>query len=73
MVGYSLWTNWTTQYLVDEHRLSLSESAWYAWIPPVFALAGGNVAYCWGDDLEGQLGNGTTNLSASPVKVIYQP
>jgi ACS family hexuronate transporter-like MFS transporter len=41
MVGYSLWTNWTTQYLVDEHRLTLSQSAWYAWIPPVFALAGG--------------------------------
>ena len=41
MVGYSLWTNWTTQYLVDEHGLTLSQSAWYAWIPPVFALAGG--------------------------------
>ncbi|HKE22861.1 MAG TPA: MFS transporter [Bryobacteraceae bacterium] len=41
MVAYSLWTNWTTQYLVDEHHLTLSESAWYAWIPPVFALAGG--------------------------------
>jgi ACS family hexuronate transporter-like MFS transporter len=41
MVGYSLWTNWTTQYLVDEHRLTLSQSAWYAWIPPVFALLGG--------------------------------
>ena len=41
MVAYSLWTNWTTQYLVDEHRLTLSESAQYAWIPPVFALAGG--------------------------------
>jgi ACS family hexuronate transporter-like MFS transporter len=41
MVGYSLWTNWTTQYLVDEHSLTLSQSAWYAWIPPAFALAGG--------------------------------
>jgi len=37
------------------------------------AMAGGNVAYCWGDGGEGQLGNGSTNLSASPVKVIYQP
>jgi alpha-tubulin suppressor-like RCC1 family protein len=37
------------------------------------AMAGGNVAYCWGDDGQGQLGNGSTNSSASPVKVIYQP
>jgi ACS family hexuronate transporter-like MFS transporter len=41
MVGYSLWTNWTTQYLVDQFGLTLSASALYAWIPPVFALAGG--------------------------------
>lgn len=41
MVGYSLWTNWTTQYLVDEHGLSLARSALYAWIPPLFALIGG--------------------------------
>ena len=36
-------------------------------------MAGGNVAYCWGDGGQGQLGNGSTNLSATPVKVIYQP
>lgn len=41
MVGYSLWTNWTTAYLVDVRRLTLVESAWISWIPPVFALAGG--------------------------------
>jgi len=41
MVPYSLWTNWTTLYLVDVHHLSLAEAAWYAWIPPVFAVAGG--------------------------------
>ena len=41
MVGYSLWTNWTTVYLVEAHRLTLVEAAWYAWIPPVFAAAGG--------------------------------
>lgn len=41
MIGYSLWTNWTTQYLVDEHGLSLARSALYAWIPPLFALMGG--------------------------------
>ncbi len=39
----------------------------------VCAMAGGNTAYCWGDGGQGQLGNGSNNLSASPVKVIYQP
>jgi ACS family hexuronate transporter-like MFS transporter len=41
MVGYSLWTNWTTLFLVEAHRLTLVQAAWYAWIPPVFAAAGG--------------------------------
>ena len=41
MVAYSLWSNWTTQYLVDEHGLTLARSSLYAWIPPLFALAGG--------------------------------
>jgi len=41
MVGYSLWTNWTTLYLVEVHRLTLVEAAWYAWIPPLFAMFGG--------------------------------
>ncbi|MBV9742579.1 MAG: MFS transporter [Acidobacteriia bacterium] len=41
MAAYSLWTNWTTLYLVDVHHLTLSQAAWYAWIPPVFAAIGG--------------------------------
>jgi ACS family hexuronate transporter-like MFS transporter len=41
MVGYSLWTNWTTQYLVDMHHLTLPQAAWYAWIPPLVAMGGG--------------------------------
>jgi ACS family hexuronate transporter-like MFS transporter len=41
MVPYSLWTNWTTLYLVDVQHLTIAEAAWYAWIPPVFAFAGG--------------------------------
>jgi ACS family hexuronate transporter-like MFS transporter len=40
MVPYSLWTNWTTLYLVDVQHLTISQAAWYAWIPPVFAFAG---------------------------------
>jgi ACS family hexuronate transporter-like MFS transporter len=46
MIGYSLWTNWTTLYLVEVHHLTLVEAAWYAWIPPLFATLGG-VAGGW--------------------------
>jgi MFS transporter, ACS family, aldohexuronate transporter len=38
---YSLWTNWTTLYLVETQHLTLVEAAWYAWIPPLVALGGG--------------------------------
>jgi ACS family hexuronate transporter-like MFS transporter len=41
MVGYTLWSNWTTLYLVDAQHLTFQQAAWYAWIPPVFAAAGG--------------------------------
>ncbi|MGD0500040.1 MAG: MFS transporter [Bryobacteraceae bacterium] len=41
MAGYSLWTNWTTLYLVEAHRLTLVQAAWYAWIPPLAAALGG--------------------------------
>ena len=41
MIGYSLWTNFTTLYLVGVHSLTLPQAACYAWIPPLFALLGG--------------------------------
>jgi ACS family hexuronate transporter-like MFS transporter len=41
MILYSLWTNWITLYLVDVHHLTTVQAAWYAWIPPAFAMAGG--------------------------------
>jgi ACS family hexuronate transporter-like MFS transporter len=41
MSVYSLWTNWTTLYLVEKHRLALAEANWYAVIPPVAAALGG--------------------------------
>ncbi|MGP8246319.1 MAG: MFS transporter [Bryobacteraceae bacterium] len=47
MIGYSLWVNWTTLYLVDARHLSLEQAAWYAWIPPVFFALGG-AAGGWG-------------------------
>ncbi|MGC9951429.1 MAG: MFS transporter [Bryobacteraceae bacterium] len=41
MSVYSLWTNWTTLYLVEKHRLALAEANWYAMIPPFVAALGG--------------------------------
>ena len=41
MTVYSLWTNWTTLYLVEARRLTLAQAAWYAWIPPLIAMLGG--------------------------------
>ena len=41
MVGYSFWTNFTVSYLVDVHRLTLAATAWFSWIPFVFAALGG--------------------------------
>ncbi|MDE1178202.1 MAG: MFS transporter [Edaphobacter sp.] len=39
---YSLWTNWTTVYLVRERGLSSTvANLHYAWIPPIFAMVGG--------------------------------
>ena len=41
MVGYFLWFNFTQLFLVEVHRLTLQQAAGFAWIPPVFAAAGG--------------------------------
>ena len=41
MSVYSLWTNWTTLYLMEKHHLSLARANWYAVIPPVVAALGG--------------------------------
>lgn len=42
MSVYSLWVNWTTVFLVRVHGLSQSEANYQlAWIPPIFATAGG--------------------------------
>jgi ACS family hexuronate transporter-like MFS transporter len=42
MVLFSLWTNWTTLFLVSEHGLSQEETnRRLAWIPPVCANLGG--------------------------------
>jgi ACS family hexuronate transporter-like MFS transporter len=41
MTVYTLWTNWTTLYLKEAHRITLVEANWLAAIPPFFAYAGG--------------------------------
>lgn len=41
MGGYSLWSNWTTLYLIHVHGITLAESARYVWIPPLVSNLGG--------------------------------
>lgn len=42
MTIYSLWTNWTTLFFVTRFGLSREQANLnYAWIPPLFATAGG--------------------------------
>lgn len=41
MGSYSLWSNWTTLYLVHVHHLTLQETARYVWIPPLVSNLGG--------------------------------
>ncbi|MEO8369581.1 MAG: MFS transporter [Candidatus Solibacter sp.] len=41
MVGYFFWFSWTSKYMVDVYHLTLRQTAWFVWIPPVFASCGG--------------------------------
>ncbi len=42
MTMYTLWTNWTTLYFVEARGLTQAvANVRFAWIPPVFATAGG--------------------------------
>jgi ACS family hexuronate transporter-like MFS transporter len=42
MTMYTLWTNWTTLYFVEARGMTQADAnARFAWIPPVFATAGG--------------------------------
>ncbi len=41
MSGYSLWSNWTTLYLIHVQKIGLKEAAHYLWIPPLFSNLGG--------------------------------
>ena len=41
MVAYSLWSNWTTLYLVEVNKLTFVQAAYVAWLPPLAAMLGG--------------------------------
>jgi ACS family hexuronate transporter-like MFS transporter len=41
MTVYTLWTNWTTLYLVEEQKATLVTANWLASIPAFFAYLGG--------------------------------
>ena len=38
---YTLWSNWTTLYLVHQYDLTTSQAAAYAWFPPLASTLGG--------------------------------
>jgi ACS family hexuronate transporter-like MFS transporter len=64
MIGYSLWSNWTTFYLVDVSGISTAETARYAWFPPLFAMAGGLAA--------GWLSLRLVNRGVAPVSARFR-
>jgi len=41
MGTYSLWSNWTTLYLINARGLTLRQTASYVWIPPLVSNLGG--------------------------------
>ncbi len=41
MGAYSLWSNWTSLYLIHVHHITLQQSAKYIWIPPIISNLGG--------------------------------
>jgi MFS transporter, ACS family, hexuronate transporter len=41
MAPYTLWSNWTTIYLVEETGITVEQAAWYAPFPPLAANLGG--------------------------------
>jgi ACS family hexuronate transporter-like MFS transporter len=51
MTVYTLWSNWTTVFLVERHHLTLARTAAFAWLPPLFVnlggLAGGWLSLRW--------------------------
>jgi ACS family hexuronate transporter-like MFS transporter len=51
MGTYSLWSSWTTLYLIGVYKVTLQQTASYVWIPPLIASVGGFfggwLSYAW--------------------------
>jgi ACS family hexuronate transporter-like MFS transporter len=67
MLVYSLWVNWTTVFLVRAHSLTQQEANYrLAWIPPIFATAGGFV----GSWLTLRWSRGAADVTAARMRAI---
>lgn len=67
MLVYTLWVNWTTVFLVRHHGLTQEQANYgLAWIPPVFATAGG----FFGSWLTLRWSGGQPDVSPARMRVI---
>lgn len=41
MIGFSLWSNWISVYLMDVHHVTLQQTKSLVWIPPMISNLGG--------------------------------
>jgi ACS family hexuronate transporter-like MFS transporter len=57
---YTLWSNWTTVFLVQNFGLTTEAASLYAWVPPIAATAGGFVG--------GWISRRAINSGAPPVQ-----
>jgi ACS family hexuronate transporter-like MFS transporter len=67
MSVYSLWVNWTTVFLVSEYGMTQADANYrLAWIPPIFATAGG----FFGGWLTLRWTGGSANVTPARMRVI---
>jgi len=67
MSVYSLWVNWTTVFLVQVHHMPQQQANYHlAWIPPVFATAGG----LFGGWLTLRWSRGQSDVTPARLRVI---
>ncbi len=58
---YTLWSNWTTLFLVQSYRLTTEQAASYAWFPPLASTLGG---FAGGWISQRAIGRGAANVEA---------